>query len=56
MALNEHLKSLNLKKGKLDLKILTEEKRPLPDSDLLHVLKLRRLKIQDEIEQIKNKF
>lgn len=56
MALNEHLKSLNLKKGELDQKIFSEEKRPLPDSDLLHTLKLRRLKIQDQIENFKTKF
>ena len=49
MASQEHVKMLILQKEKLNNKIHNEEKRPLPDIGLLHKLKWKRLKIDDEI-------
>lgn len=53
MAVKTHINMLNQQVKSLDTKIHNEQKRPLPDEDILHMLKLKRLKIQDEIQRLK---
>lgn len=51
MATLQHIKMLVLQKKKIDDRIHSEEKRPLPNEGILHQLKWRRLKINDEIQR-----
>jgi hypothetical protein len=44
--------SLKAKHAALESQISEEERRPLPDTALLHELKRQKLKIKDELQKI----
>ncbi|MGC6476572.1 MAG: DUF465 domain-containing protein [Parvibaculales bacterium] len=45
--------SLERQHLELEMKIETEAKRPQPDEDLLHELKKRKLKLKEEMSQLR---
>lgn len=53
MALKEHIKRLILRRKGIEDQIHNEEKRPLPNTSILHKLKWRRLVINDEIKHLR---
>jgi len=54
MALEQRIASLQKRHTEIDMKILAETARPLPDTDILHDLKRQKLGIKDSIERLLN--
>lgn len=52
MVSDVRVDSLKAKHAALDMQINEEEKRPLPDTALVHDLKRQKLKIKDELQKI----
>ncbi len=44
--------TLRAKHAEIDNRLIEEERRPLPDSQLIHDLKRKKLKIKDELQRI----
>lgn len=53
MAIEAHLQSLSERHRTLEDKISNERKRPLQDESRLHELKRLKLRIKDQITQLK---
>jgi hypothetical protein len=54
MTLNQHLKALQYKHLELEKLIANENKRPVPDTQYLRLLKIRKLHIKEEIASLKS--
>ncbi|MBL8631572.1 MAG: YdcH family protein [Rhodospirillaceae bacterium] len=52
MVADVRAESLKAKHAALDTQISLEERRPLPDTSLIHDLKRQKLKIKDELQKI----
>jgi hypothetical protein len=52
MAAEVRADSLKAKHAALDMQISEEERRPLPDTTVIHDLKRQKLKIKDELRKI----
>jgi len=53
MDLHARLDALKERHAALEQRILDEDKRPLPDSDLLIRLKVEKLHLKDEMEKLR---
>lgn len=53
MSLNTRLDTLRERHATLEMRILDEDQRPLPDSDALTRLKVEKLHIKEEIEKLR---
>ena len=54
MSTDNHIDALQNRHAELDRKIDEEEKRPLPDEALIAELKKQKLRVKDEISDLKN--
>jgi len=52
MALEQHLQTLRKRKTEIDLKILAEHARPMPDDMRLSQLKKQKLSLSDDINRL----
>jgi uncharacterized protein len=48
---NSHMSALRMKHAELEDKLEREENRPLPDTNLIHSLKKRKLHLKDMLMQ-----
>ncbi|MGB5077014.1 MAG: YdcH family protein [Sphingorhabdus sp.] len=48
---NSHMTALRMKHAELEEKLDREERRPLPDTNLIHALKKQKLQLKDVIMQ-----
>ena len=53
MSLQTHLESLKERHAALDARILDEDQRPRPDTDMLVRLKVEKLHVKEEIERLR---
>lgn len=53
MALKAHLQSLNQRHQELESMLMSEMKHPHPDDMRVHELKRLKLRIKDQIEQLR---
>jgi hypothetical protein len=53
MSLQTRLESLKERHAALDARILDEDQRPRPDTDMLMRLKVEKLHIKEEIERLR---
>lgn len=53
MALKAHLQSLNQRHQELEAMLMSEMKHPHPDDTRVHELKRLKLRIKDQIEQLR---
>jgi len=52
MALAQHLETLKKRHTEIDLRILAEHARPLPDDSLIGQLKRQKLNLKDDINRL----
>ena len=52
MALSQRIASLQKRKAEIDIEILAQTARPLPDTGILHKLKAEKLGLKDSIERL----
>ena len=52
MALEQHLEMLKKRHTEIDLKILAEHARPMPDERLIGQLKKQKLYLKDDISRL----
>jgi len=53
MSLQTRLESLKERHAALDARILDEDQRPRPDTDMLTRLKVEKLHVKEEIERLR---
>lgn len=52
MGYDARIESLRSKHAEIEMALVTEARRPLPDENLLLTLKRQKLRIKDEIQRI----
>jgi hypothetical protein len=53
MSTDSHLRVLQEKHSSLEARIRDEDSRPAPDSATLHILKVRKLRLKEDIEHLR---
>jgi hypothetical protein len=54
MSHEARLESLKARHAELEAQIAAEDNRPRPDEDLLHRLKVEKLRLKEEIERLRS--
>jgi len=52
MALEQRIEALRKRHAELDLRILAENSRPMPDQNALHQMKIQKLLTKDDINRL----
>lgn len=53
MSQQAHLDALKERHAALEMRILDEDQRPRPDSDMLTRLKIEKLRVKEEMERLR---
>ncbi|MDE2005688.1 MAG: DUF465 domain-containing protein [Rhodospirillales bacterium] len=53
MSLNSHIDQLKERHAALEARILDEDQRPRPDSEVLTRLKVEKLRLKEEMERLR---